>query len=232
MIWIFAEYLINFSKLKKNIYLISGLGADERIFQNLNFGTYEPKFIHWIEPQNNESLKEYAIRLSAQIDTPQPIILGVSFGGMLAIEIAKYIDCQQVILVSSAKTKHEIPFIYRLFGQMKLHKLMPTALLKHANILTYWLFGMTTKSEKALLKSILHNTNSTFLKWAINAIVHWDNEEIVEKTVHIHGDSDHILPIGCIKKVDFGIENGGHLMIFNQADAINEFLKIYFEAIY
>jgi pimeloyl-ACP methyl ester carboxylesterase len=211
-------------KLKKNIYLISGLGADERVFQNLNFGSYEPKFIHWIEPKHNESLKEYAVRLSEQIETTNPIVLGVSFGGMLAIEIGKRIDCQQVILVSSAKTKHDIPFIYRLFGQMGLHKLMPTALLKQANILTYWLFGMTTKSEKELLKSILHNTDSIFLKWAINAIVHWNNEEMVEKAVHIHGNSDHVLPISCIKNIDFRIENGGHLMIFNQAEAINNTL--------
>jgi predicted phosphoribosyltransferase len=42
----------------------------------------------------NDTLQSYAIQLSAQIDTPKPIILGVSFGGMIAIEIAKYIGCQ------------------------------------------------------------------------------------------------------------------------------------------
>jgi esterase/lipase len=68
------------------------------------------------------TLQSYAIRLSAQIDTPKPIILGVSFGGMIAIEIAKYIGCQQVIIVSSAKTKYEIPFICRFFGLLKLHQ--------------------------------------------------------------------------------------------------------------
>lgn len=211
--------------MKKQIYLISGLGADERVFQNLNFGSYKPKFIHWIEPKHNESLKEYAIRLSEQIEAKSPIILGVSFGAMLAIEISKHIDCQQVILVSSAKTKHDIPFIYRLFGQMGVHKLIPSALLKQANPLTYWLFGMTTKSEKELLKSILQNTDNSFLKWAINAIIHWNNEEMVEKVVHIHGNSDHILPISCIEKIDFRIENGGYLMVFNHSQSINACLQ-------
>jgi pimeloyl-ACP methyl ester carboxylesterase len=211
--------------MAKPIYLISGLGADERIFQNLDFGHYEPKHIKWIAPKLDESLQAYAIRLSEQIKTAQPILLGVSFGGMLAIEIAKYIDRQQVIVISSAKNKNEIPLIYRLFGQLNLHKLIPTMLLKQANFLTYWFFGMKTKSEKELLKSILRDTDKAFLKWAINAILKWENTEGVENLVHLHGNCDRILPIKNIKKVDFTIEKGGHLMVYNEAKAINEWLS-------
>ena len=111
--------------MNEHIYLISGLGADERVFQNLDFGRLKPKFIKWIEPKDNETIQEYALRLSEQIDTNKPIILGVSFGGMIAIEIAKQIDYQQVILISSAKTKTEIPLIYRISGRLKLHKIIP-----------------------------------------------------------------------------------------------------------
>jgi pimeloyl-ACP methyl ester carboxylesterase len=211
--------------LKETIYLISGLGADEQIFQNIDFGSFTPKHIKWIEPIKNEMLKSYALRLSVQIETENPIILGVSFGGMLAVEIAKYIDCQQIILISSAQTKHEIPLIYRILGQLKLHKLVPIKLFKQANVLTYWFFGMQTQNEKALLKSILHDTDSTFLKWAIHSIVNWDNIETIDKIVHFHGEIDRILPIQNIKRTDFRIAAGGHLMIFNQADTISRELK-------
>jgi pimeloyl-ACP methyl ester carboxylesterase len=211
--------------LKETIYLISGLGADERIFQNIDFGSFTPKHIKWIEPIKNEMLKSYALRLSVQIETENPIILGVSFGGMLAVEIAKYIDCQQVILISSAQTKHEIPLIYRILGRQKLHNLIPIKLFKQANVLTYWFFGMRTQGEKALLKSILHDTDSTFLKWAIHSIVNWDNIETIDKIVHFHGEIDRILPIQNIKRTDFRIAAGGHLMIFNQADTISRVLK-------
>jgi pimeloyl-ACP methyl ester carboxylesterase len=211
--------------LKETIYLISGLGADERIFQNIDFGSFTPKHIKWIEPIKNEMLKSYALRLSVQIETENPIILGVSFGGMLAVEIAKYIDCQQVILISSAHTKHEIPLIYRVLGQLKIHKLIPIKLFKQANVLTYWFFGMQTQNEKALLKSILHDTDSTFLKWAIHSIVNWTNVETIDKIVHFHGETDRILPIQNIKRTDFRIAYGGHLMIFKQADTISRELK-------
>ena len=208
--------------MSEPIYLISGLGADERVFQNLDFGRLKPTFIKWIEPRQNETIQEYALRLSEQIVTKKPIILGVSFGGMIAIEIAKQIDYQQVILISSAKTKTEIPLIYRILGRLKLHKLIPIRLFKQANILTYWFFGMNSKSEKKMLKGILNDTDSTFLKWAMDAIITWKNEVIIDKLVHFHGDNDRILPIKNIVKVDLIIPNGGHLMVFNRADVIND----------
>ncbi len=211
--------------MNKNIYLISGLGADERIFKHLKFGELTPIFIKWIVPKNNELIQDYALRLSEQITTEKPIILGVSFGGMLAIEIAKLIDYQQIVIISSAKNKSEIPFYYRLIGQFKLHELIPIKLFKWANPLTYWFFGMHTKVEKKLLKSILNDTDKTFLKWAIDAIVNWKNKELINNLVHIHGDLDRVLPIKNKKKIDLIIPNGGHLMVFNKADLINTFLK-------
>lgn len=211
--------------MSDHIYLISGLGADERVFQNVDFGRLKPTFIKWIEPIKKETIEEYALRLLEQIDTNKPIILGVSFGGMIAIEIAKHIDYQQVILISSAKTKTEIPIIYRILGRLKWHKLVPIGLFKQANILTYWFFGMNSKAEREMLKGILHDTDSTFLKWAMDAIFNWKNEIIIDKLVHFHGDNDRILPITNIKNVDFMIPNGGHLMVFNRADEITDALE-------
>ena len=130
------------------IYLISGLGADASVFQRLDFGNHEIKFIEWLEPNQDESLQTYASRLAAQINTGLPILIGVSFGGMIAVEIAKIIDCQKVILISSAKNKREIPLLYRFFGLLDIHRLIPVRLLKHANMLTYFFFGMKTKAEK------------------------------------------------------------------------------------
>jgi pimeloyl-ACP methyl ester carboxylesterase len=214
---------MNALKSNKNIYLISGLGADETIFQRLNFGALNPIFIKWITPNENELIEQYALRLTEQIQEPNPIILGVSFGGMLAIEIAKQIDCQQVIIISSAKTVSEIPFYFRLIGQLNIHKLVPIKLLKYPNPLAYWFFGMHKKKEKELLKNILLNTDELFLKWAINAIVNWKNKESISQLIHIHGDLDRILPNK--NKIDFIIPNGGHLMVFNQADLINPIIS-------
>jgi pimeloyl-ACP methyl ester carboxylesterase len=209
-------------KTGKKIYLISGLGVDERIFQHLDFGELTPHFIQWITPKNDESMGEYAQRLSEQIEEEKPIVLGVSFGGMLAVEMANLIDCQQVIIVSSAKNRDDIPFYFRILGRLRLHKLVPIALIKHVNFWTYWLFSMTKKHEKRLLKNIIHDTDDAFIKWAINAILTWKTDKILPNVVHIHGDADRLLPINNRDKMDVIVPKGGHLMVYNRAHDISK----------
>lgn len=210
--------------MDKTIYLISGLGADERIFDNLYIKDYSFKHIRWVEPKKNEPINEYANRLIAQIDTPKPIILGVSFGGIIAIEIGKIIECELLILISTIKTKYEIPPHFRVISKLKLHKIVPTKLLKQANFMTYYFFGMCKSNEKKLLKAILNDTNDQFLNWAINAILYWNNTIGIASSIHIHGTKDKILPSNFISKIDYKIPKGGHLMIYNMADRINNIL--------
>ncbi|MBI3232868.1 MAG: alpha/beta hydrolase [Bacteroidetes bacterium] len=203
--------------------MLSGLGADERVFKKLSFSLYQVKYIKWIEPKPDEPIEEYASRLINQIDTPQPIFIGLSFGGMMAIEIAKQIKTKKVILISSAKTKYEVPFYYRIIGKLRLHKLIPTNVLKQSNPITQWFFGTQTKEEHLLLKNILADTDNTFLTWAIDKIVNWSNIYIPTNLLHIHGTKDKILPINFIKN-HIKIEEGGHFMVLNKAKEINRLI--------
>ncbi len=50
------------------LYAISGLGADQRVFQFLTL-EYELFPIDWITPIQNETIEDYAIRLPKIIDT-------------------------------------------------------------------------------------------------------------------------------------------------------------------
>ncbi|MDF4221942.1 hypothetical protein [Maribacter huludaoensis] len=50
------------------IYAISGLGADQRVFEHLNLDI-ELIALDWITPHKNESIKVYAKRLSEVIET-------------------------------------------------------------------------------------------------------------------------------------------------------------------
>ena len=107
----------------KNVYIFSGLGADERIFQRLDLSGFSTIFIKWEVPFKNETIENYASRLIRQITEPRPILLGLSFGGLISVEIAKQIETEKVILIASAQTREEIPLYYRLAGKLKLHKL-------------------------------------------------------------------------------------------------------------
>lgn len=200
----------------KHLYLFSGLGADERVFDDLDFSEYGSTFIQWIQPFKNESIEDYAKRILVQIKTPNPILIGLSFGGMMAIEVAKLIKTEKVILIASAKTKFEIPLYYRLIGKTNIHRIVPASLLKQANFISNWFFGTENSKDKVLLANILRDTDPIFLKWAMDKIVNWQNVEIPQNVKHIHGTADRILPL---KFVSAGviIKGGGHLMTVNKA---------------
>ncbi len=206
----------------KEVYLLSGLGADKRVFSFLDLSDFKVNHVEWIEPNNNETIQSYAQRLIKQIATDQPKLIGVSFGGIMAIEIAKLIPTEKVILISSAKTRDYIPMFYRLAGRIGLNRIIPPWILKNANPLTDWLFGATTKEQKGLLKEMLKGTEDKFLKWAIDKVVNWENVAEPGNVKTIHGTADRILPF---KTADFKIVNGGHLMIMDKTNELDVVLK-------
>jgi esterase/lipase len=208
----------------KDLYIFSGLGADERVFQHMDFNGFNTKFIRWETPIAGETIESYASRISLKITSPKPMILGLSFGGLMAIEVAKQMETDKVVLIASAKTKWEIPFYYRTIGLLGLHKLLPTSIQKQSNFITNWLFGAKSKSDKKLLKQILKDTDPIFLKWAVDKVFSWKNEIVPSNIFHIHGTNDKILPLKFVE-CDIEIINGGHLMTLDKAEEISRFIK-------
>jgi pimeloyl-ACP methyl ester carboxylesterase len=206
------------------IFVLSGLGADERVFKFIDFSGYKVTFVKWIQPLSNESIEGYTERLSQQIKSAKPILIGLSFGGMMAMEIGKIIEGSKIILISSAKTRKEIPFYFRWIGLMKIHKLVPARFLKSSNFFTYYAFGAHSEGDRALLKAILIDTDAIFLKWAIDQIVKWENTVAPKFTFHIHGTKDKILPLALVES-DLEIKGGSHLMIMSHAKEISGLLR-------
>ncbi|MEO5562023.1 MAG: alpha/beta hydrolase, partial [Chitinophagaceae bacterium] len=169
------------------------------------------------------TIEAYSRRLCDQIKTEEPILIGLSFGGMIAVEVAKWITTEKIILIASAKSRKEIPFYYKLAGFLKLHKLLPAKLLTRPNRLAFWLFGTTNKQEEKLLSDILAETNPVFLNWAIDKIINWKNTITPENIWHIHGSADRILPIAFIKP-NVRVSHGGHFMALNKAKELSDLI--------
>ena len=194
------------------IYAISGLGADKRVFQFLKL-KHEFIPIDWIDPLKNESIAEYAKRFSSVIDTSEKFcVLGVSFGGLIAVEISKFLKPELTILISSAETRQEIPLIYRILGKTKIVKIIPAKLLNPPRWMAKILFG--TK-KVALLNEILDDADLKFTKWAVQELSTWQNEQKVEKVLKIVGTKDKLIPLKNEENIQL-IKGGGHLMIDKQ----------------
>ncbi len=208
----------------KKVYFISGLGADKRGFSFLDLSFCEPVFIEWVKPYKKESLQQYAIRLKEQINEPSPIIVGVSFGGMLATEIAKSDTSAKVIIISSNKIKKEFPKILLIGKYIPLYKWIPSTVLKKAGIFRTTFFGPKGENQKKIFNQILRDTDTKFTKWAIHSILHWENKIEPGNIIHIHGTSDTLLPYSMVK-ADYSIDKGTHLMIMNNSNEISNLLK-------
>lgn len=207
----------------KRVYLFSGLGADERVFQGLDFGGFSPVFVDWILPENDDSLSGYAKRLSNSIDDEDPVLIGLSFGGMIAVEVARHIPAGKIILISSAKSSGHLPWYFKLAGKLKLNRLIPVWFYKMEGPLINWLFGAETQNDKQLLQQIIRETDDQFVKWAVNAILNWESKLTSQNVIQIHGSKDLILP-ARFSQTDELIEGAGHFMIVNRRKEVQEFL--------
>lgn len=214
---LFANRRIQFEEMK--LYMIGGLGADERVFKFLKLN-FESQIINWIEPKPKEKLKEYSNRLLNQIDQDEEFgILGVSFGGIVAIEISKLIKPKKLILISSVETSTQLPRSYIALGKSQILKLIPNQLIKPPKPLLSFLFGARNKH---LLKQIIKDTKPEFIRWALNAIINWSNEKTPIEAIRIHGTKDKLIPL---KGEAIEVKEGGHFMIVDKAEEISKLVN-------
>ena len=208
-----------------NIYFISGLGADERIFQKIRLPKgYEIRHIPWQPARAEQSIASYARQMANSIDANKPFMLaGLSFGGMIASEICKFLKPEKLILFSSVKTAAELPALYRLAGKLGLYKIIPGKIYKLTLPFLHWFLGVSDNAGRLLLSSFLDHTDPFFLRWAIREISCWKNTTVFQPQLHIHGDRDRVFPIDLVAGVQT-VTGGSHFSVFNDADHINEIL--------
>jgi pimeloyl-ACP methyl ester carboxylesterase len=212
---------------QKTIYLFSGLGADSTIFVNLKLPGYHKVYISWIPPLPNETLAQYAGRIKSQIKVENPYIVGLSFGGMVAVEVSKQVAIDKMVLISSARTKKELNRVQSFFMRLGLYRIIPGSLLRHTNFLTYRYFGTKTPIDKKALAELLKHTDIKFFRWALKSIACWDNKVPPERTIQIHGTADRIIASRLVHP-EYRIKGGGHLMVFDKADTISKIITNYF----
>src|SRR5690606_32225591 len=113
------------------VYFVPGMAAGSEIFTNIRFpeDQYQIQILEWLIPNKNESLKEYAHRMALLIKKPDSILIGVSFGGVVVKEMTQFLNLKKVIIISSVKTKHELPRRMKMAALTKAYKLIPTSLV-------------------------------------------------------------------------------------------------------
>lgn len=204
----------------KTVYCLSGLGADEKVFHPLQINA-KMKFIPWLQPFKNENIKHYAKRMAEMIDHASPVLLGISFGGMIGIEIARVIEVEQLIIVSSVKSANELPQWMRIMGKFYLHKVLPTRSYKFTERFDNNRLGITNEKELALVNSYRKKLDPIYFDWAVHQVLNWKNKWYPQNIIQIHGEKDRIFPLKNLKPTHI-IEGGTHIMILNKTDELSK----------
>ena len=212
---------------KTHIYFVPGLAANTKIFEYLTFddNLFEAHFLDWIIPlSTEESIESYASRMCECITHPNPVLVGVSFGGVMVQEMSKIIDCKKTIIISSIKSNKELPNRLKIAQKTKAYKLFPTKIVEKIENYEHLFLGDYLKKRAELYKMYLSIRNATYLEWAIHNVLNWKQDYELEGVIHIHGNKDEIFPSKHIKNY-IEIDNGTHIMILNKARIISKILE-------
>tara|TARA_B100001741_G_C16306655_1_gene483878 strand:+ start:83 stop:706 length:624 start_codon:yes stop_codon:yes gene_type:complete len=202
-----------------------GMGASSKIFEYLKFPPqYEIVHLSWFPPFKNELLSSYAKRMSMLVKHTNPILIGVSFGGILVQEMTRYIECRKVIIISSVKSRNELPRIMKISGSLGLHRLIPSFLIKNIKSLVLLFYGSKMKKKFLLYEKYFTVRDPEYIFWAINSIINWQGIEAQKDPIHIHGSIDRIFKINRIKDPYIKI-NGDHAIILTRHEWFNDFLS-------
>lgn len=200
-----------------------GLAASPAIFERivLPYENFEMFYLEWEIPLENESLSEYAKRISEKITHQNPVLIGVSFGGILVQEMAKFVSVKKVIIISSVRSNAEFPKRMKVAKATKMYKLFPSNLADKIEGLARFSLGERIDQRLKLYEKFLAVRDNRYLEWAIRQVILWERTAIDENVIHIHGSADEVFPMKYIKNCTV-VKDGTHIMILNKFRWLNE----------
>ena len=205
-----------------HVYCVPGMAADVSIFEFLRLPEhYQIHTIPWEIPFEAETLQEYAKRLSVKVIEPNAVLLGVSFGGLVVQEMSRFLNLRKLVLVSSVKSKFELPRRFEVLRVTKLNRIFPTSLVEKVDNWEELLITEPIKKVGRLYDKYLTVKDKFYLDWSIENILNWTQEKPMNNLIHIHGANDLVFPIKNIKNC-ITVPKGTHAMIVNRARWFNE----------
>lgn len=213
-----------------HVYCMPGMSAKANIFEHIKLpkDKFQIHWLSWIPPKDKEPIAAYSKRIAEKVNHQNVILIGVSLGGVVIQEMQKFIKVRQLILISSIKTKYELPEFMRFGEKTKLYKLLPTGLAKHYGLLYKLPLSEKIKKRLKLYDHYLGFFDKAYIDWGIEQILNWDREEPLPGILHIHGDKDKMFPIKYIRNCVV-LEGGTHVMIITRYRWFNKYLPTLIE---
>jgi len=207
--------------------LLPGVGADCRLFEPQVSAFPDLVVPPWIAPERGETLAHYAARFAESLSPRRPVILGgVSFGGMVAYEMARHLRPEAVVLIASCRSGRVFrPTVRRLRSPIGWLPSSAFGLAKWISPLAVRTFVGLTPQQRRLCVEMFRDTDSRFIRWALTAILGWEPLPLEAIPVfQIHGEKDRAIPASRVE-ADEIVPGGGHLINLTHAERVNDFLR-------
>ncbi|MGL6072817.1 MAG: alpha/beta fold hydrolase [Fimbriiglobus sp.] len=206
------------------IIFLSGLAADERLFEPQLAAFPNLRVQPWIPPLPGETLRQYAARVAPLVDPGCPCVVGgASFGGMVALEMSEHLQALGCILIGSVRSPMGITRRWRALWPLTLFG--PEGLQLVASLIARFgkpfLPAITIRRLRRLAAA-----KASFERWGMCAVLNWRPSPASRKVkvYHIHGAEDRILLV-ALGQPDVIVANGSHALSLFSPDAVNKFIQ-------
>lgn len=207
------------------LYLVPGLASDRRIFSKLQLPDHDVKVLELPDLDFGASIGDHARELARAVEKERHALIGMSMGGMIVQEMAAITKPDLVMIISSWKGPDEMPIWIKQLHGTHPERIVSKKFIDRVLPLLYWQMGAETEEDRKLIEQFARGTPIEKIKMQMNACLNWNGPSVpLEKLIHIHGDNDHLMPIGPISDAIM-VKDGGHFMVFNKADRIGQILR-------
>lgn len=210
------------------LILLPGIGTDARVFALQRLAFPQLCIPDWIPPLPRESLADYAARFADAVNPGRPCIVGgMSFGGMVALELSRHLPAVACVMISSIKSPRELPLWMRALSPLAAVLPRRTDLFVAAvGTLLKYTVGFALPARGRQFCDHLSKTRSQVLPWACRVAVKWRPQSVEWPcpVFHLHGDADPIFPLRFTRP-DRVISGGGHALPLTHPYVVNQFLR-------
>ena len=151
--------------------------------------------------------------------------MGLSFGGLVAQQIADILKPDYVILISSFRTKDDLKIQFSSGLKLKLHKLMPEMKSEFIGTIVANYLNSGTNQSKSALKAMLSSTDMKLMKWSLEKIYEQNNPLAIDvKKYSLIGSIDRVVKPWKIEST-YLVEGGSHFMVYDKAEEISDIIR-------
>ena len=206
---------------EKIIWCIGGLGSNAMHFRALKRHFPAARIIDLPKAKGKWGWEEYLQSFLKTQEEKPDLILGFSFGGLLAQRLQSHFPQAKMVLVNSITRRSQLPPLVRFLAAMRIHRAIPMALFHARNPISRWILKQLFGSAAGLFVGMMKEAGPYTCRFALRAV--FELEPFTGRVDYrIHGEQDQLFPIQYIKE-PYVLLQGGHFLWLSEGETIAKY---------